>query len=129
MLDHIKENKNIGYVHAVSIYHHTIKNLAHFIKKQRWATQNALEGKKYGISHRKNRLPFSQQIKIYLWPLYSLSVIFPTLRSLIGFIQDNEPLWLMHPFECLLCAYANTIQLLEYNMSKLSRKNRVISRQ
>lgn len=125
----IKEDKKIAYIHSLSLYHHTINNVGHFIRKQRWATQNALERKKYGIAHRYTQLSFNQKMRTFLWPFYSLSIVFPTLRAIQGLIQDRELLWLFHPVECFICGYANAIQLLEFIKGKIQQKNINYSRQ
>ena len=128
VIELIKNNKKIAFVHAVSIYHHTIRDLKHFIKKQRWATQNALEQKNYGIAHRYKTLSAEQKLKIKLWPIYSLSIIFPLLNSLRGFIIDREKLWFFHPLNCLFCAYANFIQLMAFIIGKIGYQTKNVSR-
>lgn len=128
VLDIIKSGKKIAYIHSVSVFHNTNKDYRQFIRKQRWATQNALSNKNYGIAHRLTNLSFSQKAKMYIWPIYSLSIIFPTIRGIYGYIVDREKLWLFHPIECFLCGIANGLQVLEYAYSKITNKNDTISR-
>ena len=94
----INEGKQIAYIHSVSLYHHTIRNVWHFIKKQRWATKNALMGKEFGINSRTNTLTPKQKIRTCLFLPYSLSIIFPCINSLLHLIKDRESTWLFHPF-------------------------------
>lgn len=129
VIELIKQNKKIAYIHALSIYHHTINNLAHFIKKQRWATQNALEKKNYGIAHRYSTLSEYQKRRIAVWPIYSISIIFPLIMAIRGVMRDRELLWLFHPVNCLLCAYANFVQLLVFLTGKMGYKIKTVSRQ
>lgn len=129
VIELIRGNKKIAYVHSVSIYHHTIKGLGHFIKKQRWATFNALERKNYGIAHRYDTLSAGQKLRMKLWPFYALSIVFPVLNSLRGLIVDRELIWLFHPLNCLYCAYANFIQLMVFITGKIGYKFKTISRQ
>ncbi len=123
VIDIIEKRKKIAYVHSLSIYHSTIRNLSHFMKKQRWATENVLEKKNYGIGHRFTKLSSVQKMKIYIWPIYSLSIIFPLIRSVVGVIQDRELIWLFDPVDSFLCACANLIQLLEYSKNRLLRRS------
>lgn len=129
VIDLIERGKKIAYIHDLSIYHHTIIDYKHFIKKQRWATQNFLEKKNYGIAHRYNKLSKVQKIKIMLWPFYAFSFVLPLLHAIYGAVRDREPIWLFHPIDCSLCAYANLIQVLEYTKSKILKKSSQILRQ
>lgn len=125
ILDLIAEGKKIAYVHSVSLFHHTIRDLDHFMRKQRWATQNALQNLHYGIAYRQETLSAVQKFKKKIWPLYAFSIIAPAIRGLFGFIIDRELMWLLHPFMCFLSAYASLTQVIMYN----SKKHSTISRQ
>lgn len=94
----ITERKKIAYVPAALLCHHTTRNLKHFIKKQKWAIDNALSGKKYGVSGRKKYLSLKRKIKMYIWPFYAVSFIFPLINSLKGLIIDKEKYWIYHSF-------------------------------
>ena len=106
VLELIKENKRMAYVHSVSLYHHTIESMKQFIRKTRWSTRNALTGKRYGIALRMNTLSNWQRAKIYIFPFYSLSIIFPILYALYHFLKDREKMWLFHPFIVFISAIA-----------------------
>jgi glycosyltransferase involved in cell wall biosynthesis len=98
ILELIKENKKIAYVHSISLYHNTVNSLRHFIRKQRWGAKNALTGKNYGINSRLITLSAGQKIRMYIFPIYSLSIIFPIINSIIHLIRDREVMWIYHPF-------------------------------
>jgi glycosyltransferase involved in cell wall biosynthesis len=125
LLDLIDSGKQIAYVHSVSLYHHTIKNVSHFIRKQRWATQNAMENKNYGVRFRYQKLSQGQRFRMLIWPIYSLTIIGPCIRALAGLLIDREPLWLFHPLMCFLSGYASLTQIILYN--KVTQKK--VSRQ
>lgn len=114
VIDIIKQGKRIAYIHSVSVYHATTKDYKQFIRKQRWATENALSGKNFGLRHRFSELSLLQKIKTYIWPIYSLSIVLPTLRGIYGSFVDREPLWMFHPVECFLCGYANAVQVVDH---------------
>jgi glycosyltransferase involved in cell wall biosynthesis len=125
IIEIIKARKKIAYIHSLSIYHNTTSDLNHFIRKQRWATQNALEKKSYGISFRQKNLSAGQKLRIKLWPFYALSFVLPTLRAIWGLVEDREPLWLFHPINCWFSAAASLQQVILYNINKI----RTVSRQ
>ncbi len=130
VIDLIENKKQIAFIHSLSLYHHTINDMSHFIKKQRWATQNALSGKKYGIAHRYQKLSMGQRIRMFLWPFYAFSFIFPFIDGVIGYVKDRELLWFFHPVNCFLCGYANLYQLSVYIIGKIKSQSTVaISRQ
>ncbi len=129
VIDLIESGKKIAYIHNLSLYHPTIKNLKHFIKKQRWATQNFLERKNYGIAHRYAKLAAGQRIRIFIWPIYAFSFILPLIRSVFGVVRDRELLWLFHPINCFICAYANLGQVVEYGKNRVLKKTTNILRQ
>ena len=93
----IKEGRQIAYVHSASLYHHTVRSLGQFIRKQRWGARNALLGKEFGINSRVNVLSKNQKIKMYLFPFYSLSIVLPCCNAVIHLLKDREKMWLFHP--------------------------------
>jgi glycosyltransferase involved in cell wall biosynthesis len=102
----IKQNKEIAYIHSISIYHQTISTISRFIRKQRWATKNALEGKKYGIAYRMGMLSKWQKIKIYLYFPYAFSLMLPFIRSIYRSLKDKEKIWLFHSAITFISAVA-----------------------
>lgn len=121
----IRDGKKIAYVYSASVFHHTIRNIGHFIKKQKWATLNAISNKNYGIGHRAEYLSSGQRLRIKIWPLYACSIVFPLVRSLYGLVRDGQPLWLIHPLMCLLSAYSSIWAITAYKFDR----NKIISRQ
>lgn len=125
ILDLLDQKKKMAYVHSVPLYHHTVHSLNHFIRKQRWATRNALERKKYGIVLRADQLSESQRQRIKLWPLYALSIVAPMAVSIHGFIRDKQKIWFFHPVACFLSAYASILEIIVYNTTH----KQIVSRQ
>ncbi len=120
----IKSKKKIAYVHSVSLMHHTTRDIHHFIRKQRWATHNALSKINYGISYRTNYIPQKNQLRMKLWPVYAFSIIGPLITSITGAIRDRNLIWLFHPVAALVSAFASTIEFLVYTIKKQSRISR-----
>lgn len=125
VIDLVQRNKKIAYVHSVSLYHHTIRNCKHFFKKQRWATYNVLNKKAYGVVTRKQWFSTSQRIRFFLWPIYAFSVIFPTLKAIIGLIRDREFIWLLHPYLCFLSACASLFEVTRFYSGKQGSISRI----
>lgn len=121
LLDH---KKTVAYVHSISLYHHTIANLDHFIRKQRWATRNSLDNQKYGIILREKQLSGQQKLRIKIWPIYALTIVAPLLVSIWGLIRDRDPIWLFHPVLCFLSAYASVIEIIAYKTTNKPRISR-----
>jgi len=120
----IEKNKKIAYIHSLSLYHDTVRDLNHFIRKQKWATINALLNKSYGIAHRINKLSRYQKFKIKIWPFYGLSIIFPFIRSVYGLFSDKEILWLFHPIICLISVYSSLVSAIHLQINKDAIINR-----
>lgn len=105
--DLIKQNKDIAYVYSTSLVHNSLQSCSQFIRKQEWATFNALNKNNYGISHRTRYLTFGQKLRIKLWPIYVLTIFPPILNSWIRAIIDFEPIWLYHPMMCYLSVFGS----------------------
>lgn len=114
VIELINKKNKIAFVHSVKLYHHTVKNLQHFVKKQAWATVNALQNKNYGIAHRKEYLSKSENFRIKIWPIYAFSFVLPLVRSLYYLIKDREFIWIFHPFLCIISASASLWAALLY---------------
>lgn len=120
----INNRKRIAYVYSVDLLHHTVRDIGHFFRKQRWSVNNALRKHDYGLSLRMKSLTGAQHIKMYLYIPYGLSIVFPVLRSIWGFIKDGQILWLFHPVITLISVIAI---LYEYVLFYIGR-NKEVSR-
>jgi glycosyltransferase involved in cell wall biosynthesis len=114
----IKQKKNIAFVHSIKLYHHTLKNFSHLVKKQKWATKNFLEKKDYGIYSRKNFLSLSQQYRIKIWPIYVASIVGPIVFSLYHLLKDREFMWFFHPAMCYISLYSSIVAFIEFELNK-----------
>ncbi len=118
VIELIKKNNKIAFVHSVKLYHHTVRDLRHFAKKQSWATINALQKKSYGIAHRVNYLSEKQKLRNKIWPFYALSFVFPLINSLYHIVRDRDPMWIFHPFLCMISAVASIYAAFIYLLNK-----------
>lgn len=115
----LSERKNIAFVHSVSLYHHTIRDVSHFIAKQKWATLNFLSKKGYGLYSRKKYLSKSQTNRITFWPIYVLTILPPIAFALYMTAKDRERMWLLHPVMCYISLYASFLSFMEFTTSKI----------
>lgn len=125
IIELIRDGKEMAYVHSVALYHHSVRNLDHFLRKQRWATHNAISGVNYGISHRIDSLSRMQRARRTVWPVYAFFCVPACIRAIVGFISDREPLWLLHPFLSFASAAASLAEVVRHKF----RRGVVISRQ
>jgi glycosyltransferase involved in cell wall biosynthesis len=125
VMDILRNKKKIAYIHSVPLYHHTVHSMDHFIRKQRWATRNALENRKYGVALRAKGLSAKQKMRMKLWPIYSLSFFIPFAVAIWGYIYEKKAIWLFHPFICFISAYASILEIIVYNTTSKA----IVSRQ
>ncbi len=118
VLDIIMKRKKIAYVHSVSVYHHTIQNVGHFVRKQKWATKNYLEKKNYGLYGREKYLSIEQKNRIKIWPFYVCSIILPVFYALYKLVKDREILWIYHPILCYLSLYSSGTTAISHYLKK-----------
>lgn len=116
ILELIREGKQIAYVHSVHLFHHTINNMEQFIRKQRWGAKNALSGKEFGINSRFNTLSMGQRMRMYIFPIYSLSFIVPCINSLFHLLKDREKMWLFHPFIVFISGASITFEYVKIKL-------------
>lgn len=108
----IDSGKKMAYVHSVSVYHPTVRNMEHFIRKQRWTIKNALEKKSFGINLRQKTLTTWQKFKMYFFPIYAFSILLPCINTLRGYLRDREPMWFFHPIISCMSATAIMYEFL-----------------
>jgi glycosyltransferase involved in cell wall biosynthesis len=118
VIELLKDNKKIAYVDSVTLYHHTINSLGHFIEKQSWRTRNYLQKKNFGISHRAKLLPKKQTDRIRIWPIYSLTILPPFVYASYHLIKDREIMWIFHPLLCIISGYTSLITVIIYRLRK-----------
>ncbi|MDO5561321.1 MAG: glycosyltransferase [bacterium] len=116
--DLIKKNKSIAYVYDTYLVHNSLHSCSQFIRKQEWATFNALNRNNYGISHREEYLTFGQKFRMRLWPIYVLMIFPPILYSWVKTIVNLEPIWLYHPLMCYLSVFGSLKAAWKYYVKR-----------
>jgi glycosyltransferase involved in cell wall biosynthesis len=106
---------HIACAHGIPLYHHTIRDIGHYIRKTRWATYNSVHNKPYGISSRTSYLSHNQQFRRKLWPLYAMSLIIPFLISMKHILKKESYLWLLHAPLCYISACSSIYEYIRYN--------------
>jgi glycosyltransferase involved in cell wall biosynthesis len=114
ILDLIRGKKKFAYVSVASNYHSTLnKGLKQFIKKHQWGIDYNLSPKKtfgifkkpFGLKARENYMSLNRKIRMFLYPFYGISFIFPCLRALYFYFKDREKEWFYHPFITFVSAF------------------------
>lgn len=118
----IKKGKQIGFLHSTSLIHNTTRDLNHFIRKQRWAVNDALIGKGSKFKDRKKSLSKKQNFKIYFYPIYSFSLILPFVNSFYHLLRDKEILWIWHTYLVFISSIA---MIYEFVIIKFKRTSKV----
>lgn len=129
VLEMIEKGQKIAYVPSAGLYHHSIRGIKHFFKKQRWAVANALLKKPYGIGAREKYLSRKRKIKKWLWPIYALTIIGPLINTIRGLIVEKRKEWLYHLPMCFISGVAGLAALKEFIKVKLDKKETIASRQ
>lgn len=114
----IKQNKQIAYVHSIGLIHHTITNIFHFIRRQRWTTYNYLTAKKQGINLRLNDITLKQKIKIMLFPIYALTFFPSLIYALFKSVTQQKKLWLFHPFISFISVVSIVYEIIQFKVFK-----------
>jgi len=112
ILKMITERRKIAYIHCVNLFHDTIRDTQHFLRKMEWAASNALTCQNYGISKRESTLTGWQKFKKVLFPIYALSFVFPSIVAIYFASTEKKIIWLFHPIITFITGYAIIKQIL-----------------
>lgn len=121
----INSGYDLAYVPQALLAHHTMKSLQEFIRKQRWAIDNYLLRKNYGLSKRETYFSKKRRILQFIWPFYAISIILPLFISIKGYFFSKEKSWIYH---CLLTYIVFSLILLEVFRIKILGLEKGISR-
>lgn len=114
VLDLIKEKKRITYVPTASNYHATLnKGIGQFIKKHRWAIDYNLDSREtfgmykrsFGLKARRKYISPMRRFRMFIYPFYGISFVFPVLRAAYMYMKDGEKEWFYHPFITFISAF------------------------
>jgi glycosyltransferase involved in cell wall biosynthesis len=100
VLDLIKMNHQIAFVKNAANYHLTLeRGFAQFSKKMRWIIDNNIgsDATDFGMPTRMKYYSLTRKVKLYVWPIYAISIIGPIVVAIIGLARDRKKEWLYHP--------------------------------
>ncbi len=100
----ISEGGFIAHVPRCGIFHYHVKDISQFIHKYTWRIRNNLNQsvKGMGLVYRQRYLNPSRKIRQYLFPIYSFSIIFPLIDSLLLYKIYRDKVVFWHLPACLL---------------------------
>ncbi|MBV9719545.1 MAG: glycosyltransferase [Candidatus Eremiobacteraeota bacterium] len=94
----LAQGLEIAFVQNATLEHHTVRDIGDALRKfgprfrARMTDSEQPVWQRFKVSTRGRRL------RTYLWPFYSVSVIFPTLAAVVGAVRERRREWLYHPF-------------------------------
>ena len=120
VLNLIKQDMQLAFVPKASNYHYTLEEgLPQYIRKMRWIIDNdIMPTTTFGLPTRIKFLNTIRKIKLYLWPLYALSIIGPLIYSIIGLLRDKKKEWLYHTPITILIACIISYEILRIKIFK-----------
>lgn len=88
-----------AYVKEAGIVHHHVRDLREFFRKYRHRIENnLLRGQ--GYATRRSRLSPTHRLRELAWPIYSVSLIGPSVAAWRGARRDHDAAWWLHPVMC-----------------------------
>lgn len=128
VLDIIKRKMQIAFVPSCSNFHLTLeKGIFQFVKKMRWIIDNNISGNpKFGFPTRKSYLSLERKIRLYIWPVYTISLIGPIIYSLFGLIEYKKKEWFYHLPISLIMVFLVFFEIIRL---KIFRGKSLVSRQ
>jgi len=120
----IGQNCRLAYVEKAVVYHHTIRSVSQFMRKQRWAFDNYLFQKNYGSFSYSSYFSWKRKARKILWPFYSAFIFPPLIVGLYCYITSKKKEWLYHPaltyvvFYCLVAEFVRVIIFHEKHIQR-----------
>lgn len=91
------------------IIHYSADTFSRYLKKIAWRVRNNIYNKEgmstAGFEGRNKFQPFTSQLKKYLFPPYSFSIIIPLIDSIYLTVTRLDTIFLLHPFLCIFTSY------------------------
>jgi glycosyltransferase involved in cell wall biosynthesis len=94
----ISAGREIAFVPGARLEHHTVGGIGDALRKfgPRFRARMTDAGQPMWRRLRSSRR--TQRLRAYLWPFYSVSLVFPAIAAAAGLIRDRRSEWLYHPF-------------------------------
>lgn len=115
VIDLIKKKESIAFVPKASNYHYTLeKGVGQFVKKMRWGIDNNLTK-----NDRRSYINLERKIRLYIWPIYAITIIGPIIDTIFGLIRDRKKEWIYHLPITFLMAILVMIELVRLRVLRL----------
>ena len=93
----LADGYDLAYVPKALVEHHTVTSLSDFLSKFGPRISKRFVEHDQPIWQRSRKWSFARRVRAYLWPIYSVSIVFPTIVAIYGAIRDARVTWLYHP--------------------------------
>jgi len=110
----IEAGKQIAYVPAALVEHHTVGGIGAALRKYAPRFRVRLRDPEQPLWQRSRGWNSGKRVRAYLWPFYSMSFVFPCFVSLYGLAVDRRIEWLYHPFVSAAFGYEFWKQFLTF---------------
>jgi glycosyltransferase involved in cell wall biosynthesis len=94
----IAAGREIAYVPEAHLEHHTVGGIGDALRKFGPRFRARMTDTAQPMWTRLRSARRLQRLRAYLWPFYSVSVVFPAISALGGLLRDRRSEWLYHPF-------------------------------
>jgi len=88
----------VAYV-PTGIIHLHVTGFKQMLRKYRQRILNVFNKQSYGV--RREKMSGLRKFKELLWPLYSLTIVWPLIDAFREAFEDRDLAWLLHPIVCL----------------------------
>lgn len=88
----------IAFVESAALEHHTVRDIRDALRKFGSRFHERMTNPQYPVWERLQASRRPQRLRAYLWPLYSVSVVLPTIAAATGLVRDRRWEWIYHPF-------------------------------
>lgn len=116
VIEMLRRGMKIAYVPDAGMYHYTLENFKHFIRKFHHRIIDRLKTEEHGYRSRIRLMTKRRRKRQSLWFLYSLIPIFPTIDSVKGCLKDRDTAWFYHPLVCFTLSLLILISYIEYKV-------------
>jgi len=94
----LESGGQIAFVEDAALEHHTVDGIGDALRKFGPRFRARLTDSQQPLWGRVRTRSRAQRSRAYVWPFYSVSLVFPAISAVYGLIRDRRAEWLYHPF-------------------------------
>jgi glycosyltransferase involved in cell wall biosynthesis len=94
----LAQGREIAFVESAALEHHTVGGIGDALGKFGPRFRARMTDSAQPVWDRLQGSTRGRRLRAYLWPFYSVSVVFPAVAAFGGLMRDRRREWLYHPF-------------------------------